>query len=344
MGILDWLFASKPTHADSGARIAPPCFRTWPVVVLGLGALLAGPVTTLQAQAPAVPPPTEVEVAAAIAAGESTRALELALRRSEETERQHVHALYTVARLHGLLGHPDEAFAWLGRAAAAGLLSVQEVRGDEAFAALREQERFRELTRAIWLKGYLWLLERPERDAYQMPEQVMRTLDFRPGERVADIGAGSGYFALRVARAVGPEGRVWALDINDTLLELLADRVAKAGLANVKVAKVERDDPKLPPGSVDTILMVDTLHYVADRPAYARKLAAALAPGGRVVVIDFLPKPIGERPWGPPPEQEMPRAEVDAAMAAAGLRPAAVHEFLTEQFFVEYRAAAEPAP
>jgi len=84
--------------------------------------------------------------------------------------------------------------------------------------------------------------------------------------------------------------------------------------------------------------MVDTLHYVKERSAYAKKLRAALAPGGRVVIIDFVPKLLAERPWGPPPEQKMSREEVDAAMAEAGLLPARVHEFLTEQFFVEYRA------
>jgi hypothetical protein len=87
--------------------------------------------------------------------------------------------------------------------------------------------------------------------------------------------------------------------------------------------------------------MVDTLHYVPKqgRAAYARKLRAGLAPGGRVVIIDFLPKPVEERPWGPPPEQEMSRAEVDAAMAEAGLAPVRVHDFLTGQFLVEYQTA-----
>jgi hypothetical protein len=85
-------------------------------------------------------------------------------------------------------------------------------------------------------------------------------------------------------------------------------------------------------------MMVDTLHYVKDRAAYARKLRAALAPGGRVVIVDFRPRPLEERPWGPPPEQKMSREEVDAAMAEAGLFPARVHEFLAEQFFVEYKA------
>ena len=108
-------------------------------------------------------------------------------------------------------------------------------------------------------------------------------------------------------------------------------------------ARLGQADRACESGRVDTVMMVDTLHYVKDRVAYARTLRAALAPGGRVVVIDFRPKPLEERPWGPPPEQKMPVEEVDAAMAAAGLVRTAVHDFLTEQFFVEYRAA-ERAP
>lgn len=286
----------------------------------------------------------ESELNAALAAGDDERALALAMRVNEAIEPRHVDALYAVARLHARLGHEKEALDWLERAAAAGLLSVQELRADEAFATLREQERFRTLTRAVWLKGYLWLLERPERDLYQQPDRVLKTLALRPGERVADVGAGSGYFTVRLARAVGEQGTVWALDINETLLEHLRRRIAEEGLTNVRVAKVAADDPGLPPGGVDTVLMVDTLHYVRDRAAYARRLRTGLAPGGRIVIIDFRPKPLEERPWGPPPEQEMTREEVDAAMAEAGLLPVAVHDFLTEQFFVEYRAAAGADP
>ncbi len=149
-------------------------------------------------------------------------------------------------------------------------------------------------------------------------------------------GPGSGYFTLRVARAVGPSGEVLAIDINPDILEFLDRRVKEAGLSNVRSVRVEKDDPKLPSGGVDTILMVDTLHYVSGRDAYAKKLRAGLAPGGRVVVIDYRPKPWAERPWGPPPEQKMAREEVDEAMAAAGLVPSKVHDFLPEQFFVEY--------
>lgn len=181
---------------------------------------------------------------------------------------------------------------------------------------------------------YIAMLERKERDVFQKPDEVMRTLALRPGERVADIGAGSGYFTLRIARAVGPEGRVLAIDINPDLLAFLDRRAKEAGLTNVTSRRVEKDDPDLPPAGIDTILMVDTFHYVKERAAYARKLRAGLAPGGRIVVIDYLP-------WAgcsgaPRPERRLSRESVDEAMAAAGLAPGRVHEFLPEQFFVEY--------
>lgn len=181
---------------------------------------------------------------------------------------------------------------------------------------------------------YIAMFERKERDVFQKPDEVMRTLALRPGERVADVGAGSGYFTLRVARAVGPTGLVLAIDINPDLLEFLDRRAKEAGLANVTSHRVEKDDPRLPPAGIDTILMVDTFHYVKERAAYARKLRAGLAQGGRIVVIDYLPW--AGCPGAPRPERRLSRDSVDEAMAAAGLTPARVHEFLPEQFFVEY--------
>jgi SAM-dependent methyltransferase len=301
----------------------------------GLLLMVAG---SVDAQAPA---PERALGERRLAAAESVKdwagALEAAVRLEALAEQEHLEALYRVARLHALLAHREEACEALERLGQAGLFDVGRVRRDEAFSALREDERFRKAVRAIWLRGYLWLLERPERDAYQKPDQVMAALAFRPGERVADIGAGSGYFARRVSKAVGPTGEVRAVDIAPEVLEYLEARARREGLTNIHIQQVQPEDPQLPPGSIDTILMVDTLHYIKDRGAYARKLRASLAPGGRVVVIDFLPKPPEERPWGPPPEQKMSREEVDTAMAEARLAPARVHDFLTEQFFVEYR-------
>ena len=279
----------------------------------------------------------EQRLATAEATQDWAGALDAALTLNEEAEEVHLEALYRIARLHALLGHADRAYEFLERVQQAGLFDVQRVRRDEAFASLRDEPRFKAVTQAIWLKGYLWILERPERDAYQQPDRVMEVLAFRTGERVADVGAGSGYFTRRISRAVGPGGAVWAVDIRAEILAVLEARARRDGLTNVRLQQVQPDDPRLPAGGIDTILMVDTLHYVKARGDYAKRLRAALAPGGRVVIIDFVPKPLEERPWGPPPEQKMSREEVDAAMAEAGLFPARVHDFLTEQFFVEYR-------
>ena len=312
-------------------------FRTSTVLSTSMALLLAV-APSAHAQAPA---PDRALLEKRLAAAESSKewatALAAAVQLEAIVEEDHLKALYRVARLHALLSHREEACEALERLGQAGLFDVSRVRKDEAFSSLREDERFKKAVRAIWLRGYLWLLERPERDAYQKPDQVMAALAFRPGERVADIGAGSGYFARRISKAVGPAGVVWAIDIAPDVLEYLEARARREGLANVRIQRVQPDDPQLPAGGVDTILMVDTLHYVKDRGAYARKLRAGLAPGGRVVVIDFLPKSPEERSWGPPPEQKLSREEVDVAMAEAGLVPAQVHEFLTEQFFVEYR-------
>ncbi len=277
-----------------------------------------------------------LDLDAAIAAKDWAKALPLAEEAADRAAEAHVDALYRLARVHALLGQRKEACDALQRMHEAGLFDVHTLRKDEAFAALKDDPRFQSLSKAIWLKGYLWLLERKERDDFQKPDEVMRALALKPGERVADVGAGSGYFTLRVARAVGPTGQVLAVDVNADILEFLAGRLKEAGLANVKTLLVGRDDPKLPAGAFDTVLMVDTLHYVADRAAWLKKVRAGLAPGGRVVVIDYVPKPWAERPWGPPPSQWMSREEVDAAMAEAGLVPVKVHTFLPEQFFVEY--------
>jgi SAM-dependent methyltransferase len=283
----------------------------------------------------------EREVIRAEAAGDWRAALAAAKDLNGMAEFDHVASLYRLARLHAHLGERAEAYEALERMHAAGLFNAHEMRRDEAFAAMREEDRFKDLTNRVRFKAYLWLLERPERDAYQQPERVMGTLAFRPGERVADVGAGSGYFARRIAGAVGAEGIVFAIDLDAELLAYLEARAREEGLTNLETRRVKKDDPEIPPGSVDTILMVDTLHYMpaAERGAYAKKLRAALAPGGRVVVIDFRPKTPEERPWGPPPSQTMAREEVDRAMAEAGLVPVRVHDWLTEQFFVEYAAA-----
>jgi SAM-dependent methyltransferase len=129
---------------------------------------------------------------------------------------------------------------------------------------------------------------------------------------------------------------VLALDIAPEMLEYLDLRVKARKATNVTLRRVAGDDPQLDPGGVDTILMIDAIHYVKDRVAYAKKLRSALAPGGRVVIIDYRPKPMSERPWGPPPEQQFPKEQMDREMFAAGFRVSKAFDFLPEQFFVIY--------
>jgi SAM-dependent methyltransferase len=275
-------------------------------------------------------------MASAERAGDFATAAALASQLVEATETAHVDALYAAARCHARLGHREAAYLFLARAIGAGFWDRARLLRDEAFAAFRDEDLFKSLARRAWARGYTELLERPNREDVQKSPEIMKALAFRSGERVADIGAGTGYFTFQVADAVGPDGRVTALDIAPEMLEYLDLRVKARKAANVTLRRVPSDDPRLEPGSVDTILMIDAIHYVKDRVAYAKKLRPALAPGGRVVIIDYRPKPMSERPWGPPPEQQFPKEQMDREMAAAGFRVSKAFDFLPEQFFVIY--------
>lgn len=268
--------------------------------------------------------------------GDPAKALQLADQLVDGTERDHVEALYAAAQLHARLGHREQAYLLLARAIGAGFPQRDRLLEDEAFAGYRGEDLFRSLARKAWANGYIDLLERPNREDVQRSPQILKALALKPGERVADIGSGSGYFTFQVANAVGPTGVVQALDIAPEMLEYLDLRVKARKATNITLRRVASDDPQLAPGSVDTVLMIDTIHYVKDRTAYARKLLPGLAPGGRLVIIDYLPKPMSERPWGPPPEQQFPREQLDKEMAAAGFGVVAAYDFLPEQFFVIY--------
>ena len=304
------------------------------VAAPGLAGLLLVAVGAL-AQPPSLPA-LKALFEDAVKAGDTVKAGQVAGQMVDVTEREHVEALYAVAQFHARAGHREEAYLLLARAIGAGFPSRSRLLQDEAFAEYRDEDLFKSLVRKAWANGYVDLLERANREDVQKSPQIMKALAFRPGERVADIGAGSGYFTFQVAKAVGPTGSVLALDIAPEMLEYLDLRVKAQQATNVTLRKVASDDPQLAPGSVDTILMIDAIHYVKDRTAYAKKLLPGLAPGGRVVIIDYIPKPMSERPWGPPPEQQFPREQMDREMAGAGFKVLAAYDFLPEQFFVVY--------
>jgi len=174
---------------------------------------------------------------------------------------------------------------------------------------------------------YARALENPERDAWQRPHEVITALALKPCETVADIGAGTGYFARRLARHAG---KVYAVDIDPKLLEM----ARKNAPANLETVLAEADDPKLPAGAIDTIFICNVLHHITGRDAYYAKLARALKPGGRIVNIDFHKKPL---PVGPPESMKLSEDEVVREFEAAGFKLAREHGFLPYQYFMEFR-------
>lgn len=169
--------------------------------------------------------------------------------------------------------------------------------------------------------------ENPQRDAWQKPDLVIEALKLRPGESIADIGAGTGYFARRFARHAG---KVYAVDIDPGLLE----RARKNAPPNVEFILAEADDPKLPDGAVDTIFFCNVLHHIEERPAYYARLKRALKPGGRIVNIDFHKRPL---PVGPPVDHKLSREQVIEEFQAAGFELAESFDFLPYQYFLVFR-------
>ncbi|HWI20423.1 MAG TPA: methyltransferase domain-containing protein [Vicinamibacterales bacterium] len=134
--------------------------------------------------------------------------------------------------------------------------------------------------------GAGWL-ERPERENEEAPSKAIDALGLTPGMTVADIGAGSGYYASRIARKVGPAGRVYATDIQQGMVDLLNRRIASEGLGNVTTILGGMDDPKLPPKSIDLALMVDVYHELQQPQLFLQRLKETFKPGGRLVLVEF---------------------------------------------------------
>ncbi len=185
--------------------------------------------------------------------------------------------------------------------------------------------------------AYIASLDDPKRDEYQKPDEVLKALALRPGEVVADIGAGSGYFALRFARAVGDSGRVYAVDISPDMVRHLNRRLRDAGVRNVVTILSDPDDPLLPDASVDRFVIVDTWHHVDDQAKYLALMKRMLKPGGQVVHIDFQKR---ELPIGPPLAMKIAREDLVGQMEGAGFRLSAEHTFLPYQYFLVFTLAA----
>ena len=178
----------------------------------------------------------------------------------------------------------------------------------------------------------LGLLEPPDREAWQKPDQVMDALHIADGTIVADLGAGGGWFTVRLARRVGPNGRVYAVDVQQLMLEAIRRRVQRDGYTNVIPVLGAYTDPRLPADArTDAVLIVDAFHEMEDPVLLLRNVARTLKPQGRIGIIDYRE---GEGGPGPDQGERVPPSAVVAGAADAGLRLVQEHQFLKYQYFL----------
>lgn len=153
-----------------------------------------------------------------------------------------------------------------------------------ATTSIREQDEYRFKEPALWAEQF----DAPSRDKWQKPQAVIQALQLKPGQTVADIGAGTGYFAIKFARVVGPQGRVIALDRESSMVRYLKKRAKKESLNNLIVRKSPKNNPGLEKQSVDLIFFCNSYHHIHN-PNYLKALAKALKKNGKVAVIDIKP-------------------------------------------------------
>jgi SAM-dependent methyltransferase len=191
----------------------------------------------------------------------------------------------------------------------------------------------REIAHVMGHEGADWL-ERPEREEEEKPELLLKALKLKPGDAAADIGAGTGYYSWRMAKAVGVKGAVYAVDIQQEMLDLLAEKMTERKIANVKGVLGTITDPKLPTASLDLVLMVDVYHEFDHPYEMMEGICKALKPGGRVVFVEFR----SEDPKVPIKEvHKMSEAQVRKEMAAQPLEWLETIETLPWQHIIVFK-------
>jgi ubiquinone/menaquinone biosynthesis C-methylase UbiE len=185
----------------------------------------------------------------------------------------------------------------------------------------------RRYAQTMGAEGADWL-DRAERDLEEEPDRAIDVMKIEKGSTVADIGAGSGYMTVKLAKKVGPQGRVYANDIQPAMLELLNKRLAKGKTTNVSVVLGAQDDPRLPPDALDLVLMVDVYHELSQPQLMLRHIRASLKPGGRLVLLEYRK----EDPNIPiKPEHKMSVADAKLEVEAEGFKLTKTNEDLPRQ-------------
>lgn len=175
------------------------------------------------------------------------------------------------------------------------------------------------------------IFDDPSRDSWQKPDVVVKELHLAPDARVVDLGAGTGYFSVRLARAA-PRGKVFAVDIEPGMLQYIERRAARGKLSNISTLLGSPTTPNVK-GPVDVVLVVDTYHHIENRPAYFRGVAGGLSRHGRVVIVDFR---MGKLPVGPPEKHRIPPARTQSEMQQAGYKLCGSFDGLPYQYMLEF--------
>ncbi|HEY8066873.1 MAG TPA: class I SAM-dependent methyltransferase [Methylosinus sp.] len=180
---------------------------------------------------------------------------------------------------------------------------------------------------AKWAKKF----DDPERDAWQKPEKVIDALHLDRAARVADIGAGTGYFSAKIAKRI-PGGKLYAADVEPDMVTYLGERAERERLANLTPVQSSPDKANLPE-PVDLALVVDTYHHIGNRTQYFTALKSSLRPKGRLAIVDFK----ADSPDGPPVEHRIPPEKVTKELDAAGYSLVEKHDFLPRQYLLIYQ-------
>ena len=172
-------------------------------------------------------------------------------------------------------------------------------------------------------------------------DETITKLDIKPGDRIADIGAGSGLYCPPLARAVSPGGRVYAVDIEPGLIDHIANRARELDLTNIVTVLGQFTDPNLPVHNLDLACMFDVLHHIEHRAEYLRNLVHYLKPTGRIAVVDFHPE---RGPHRDDPALQITKDQTDDWMASIGFKPMSEFELFDDKWFVVYARSPIPPP
>ena len=198
-------------------------------------------------------------------------------------------------------------------------------------AVQRDRQQMHQLHRDS--RAYIGMLDDPKRDAYQKPHEVLTALAIEPGEVIADIGAGSGYFTFRLAHRVGDKGRVYAVDISPDMIRHLNRRIRELKAMNVTAILADADDPLLADASIDRFFFSDSWHHIENQSKCLSLIKKMLKPGGEIIMIDFHKK---ELPVGPPMQMKIAREDLIRQMESNGFRLTKEHTFLPYQYFLVF--------